>query len=93
MAEKIKAIRRRIGVLEAEGERAKKSNDPEKLFLIDTEMHILQVYLENLERILKDSSYENRQGIDLKIDPKLLEKTTPEIKMSILCLTEGVCGI
>ena len=93
MEDKINAIIRRLSKLERDAKEARKTSDARKLFLIETESHILAFYLDHLELIRIDPSSTEEDYKNLKVNPELLKKITPDIRLSVMCLTEGICGV
>ena len=91
--EKKRAIKRRLLKLEEQINDAITNDKCSKLMNLETEMHILSIFLEVLECSMKDINYLSKKNMSLHINKTLLEELDYEVKMSILCLTEGICGI
>jgi len=98
--EKRKAIRRRIEVIETLLDSlimTKTDSDKReigrRICNLELELQILRTYYENLDCLIKNPNYLNTKSYKLKLNSKLLDQLDKEIRISLLCLTEGLCGI
>ena len=91
MEAKKDAIFRRLTKLEEEIKKAREQKDPGKLYVLETEHHILSTFFDALERAIQESP--NNTELKLTLSRDLLNKLPHNVKMSILCLTEDVCEI
>lgn len=97
--EQKKALKRRIENLEKEIDRQIKLckeqeiHNTDHVLKLETELHILKVFYGHLVRSLKEEEYLQNAKFDLKIRESLLEQLSPETKISLVCLTEGICGL
>jgi len=87
------AIIRRLSDLESKLDLAVGNSDTEDMFKLETEIHILRVYLRVLECSLKDDTYLDRKHIKLEVNPKVIESLDINSRLSVLCLTKGQCGV
>jgi tRNA(Ile)-lysidine synthase TilS/MesJ len=99
LLEKQKALKRRIETLEITidnklKELAKiKKHECEEISKLEIELYILNVYYSHLVRSLKEEEYLKDSKFNLKIRESLLNELSPETRISILCISEGICGI
>jgi len=97
--EKKKALERRMEVLEKTIEnqiricKEQQIHAVNEILKLETELHILKVFYDHLVRSMKEEEYLQHAKFELRIREALLEQLGPEIKISLICLTEGVCGI
>jgi len=91
MEEKKKAIFRRLTKLEQDIKEAYQAGNAKKLYLAETEHHVLSVFYEAIGHALEEDP--NVTTLSLSINKETLEKLPHSVKMSVLCLTEGVCAI
>jgi hypothetical protein len=98
--EKRRALQRRMITLETTIDNLVKSktgpNDKgpcKKISRLELELQILRLYYDVLDDLIKNPNYLADKNFQLKINQDLLEQLDNETKISLVCLTEGLCGI
>jgi len=98
--EKRRAIRRRLETIEKTIDRLLKSDIAtcntktcEQIVNLELELQILTVYYDLLDDIIKNPNYLSDKDYQLKINQDLLDQLDSSTKVSLICLTEGLCGI
>lgn len=91
------ALVRRLTELEGKLDRAIKEADGQTMFSVESEMHILRLYLEALDCSTKDHTYLGRKHIMLAVNPEIIKDLGSvgfiSSQMAIMCLTKGQCGV
>jgi hypothetical protein len=98
--EKRRAIRRRLEIIETTIDGLVKSKVQvgdnttcKKILNLELELQILTVYYDLLDDIIKNPNYLLNKDYQIKINPTLLDQLDGSTKVSLVCLTEGLCGI